>query len=242
MERIDIEFVFILIYFVIVGLVIEISTVLLRLTGLEKEIARFQAISMLTGTGFTTVESELIARHPVRRKLATFLILFGAFSLAVIISSMSTILAKHSGIPQLSIIGIVLLVSLFVMKSKAVQERLERKMHTHMEKVNLTHELPVEDVLLMAEDDLLTDVHIFQDSGFVGKRVKECLREGKDLNILLVKRGDEILRENLLKAEVQEGDVLLVYGKKDVIEEVFADELDRTNKMAEDEQKTNEVL
>src|SRR3954447_3505547 len=84
---------FLLVYFIIITAVIEIYVVLFRLTGLKLEISRFQVISLMTGTGFTTGESELILGHPVRRKLATFLILFGAFSLAVIISSISNFLS-----------------------------------------------------------------------------------------------------------------------------------------------------
>ncbi|MCO0598298.1 hypothetical protein NGI46_12605 [Peribacillus butanolivorans] len=83
--------VFMVLYFLIIGLVIEISVTLLKLTGLKNTVARFQVISMLTGTGFTTDESKSIIDHPVRIKLSMFLILFGAFSLAVIISSISTL-------------------------------------------------------------------------------------------------------------------------------------------------------
>src|SRR6476620_11605339 len=88
------SFLFILFYFVIIYFVLEIAVVLMVSTGLDVEIARFQVVSILTSTGFTTHESELIARHPIRRKISIFLILFGVFSLAVIISFISAILAK----------------------------------------------------------------------------------------------------------------------------------------------------
>ncbi len=90
-------------------LVVEIAIALLITTGLEPQIARFQVVSMMTSTGFTTKESELILRHPIRRKIAVFLILFGAFSLAVVISSISNILAQSFRIPQM--IGISLFFS-----------------------------------------------------------------------------------------------------------------------------------
>ncbi|WP_148357859.1 hypothetical protein [Peribacillus simplex] len=43
--------VFMLLYFIIIVLVIEISVTLLKSTGLKSTVARFQVISMLTGTG-----------------------------------------------------------------------------------------------------------------------------------------------------------------------------------------------
>ncbi|WP_053347867.1 hypothetical protein [Peribacillus butanolivorans] len=96
--------VFMVLYFLIIGLVIEISVTLLKLTGLKNTVARFQVISMLKGTGFTTDEPKSIIDHPVRRKISMFLILFGAFSLAVIISSISTLLTDDLRLMELSII------------------------------------------------------------------------------------------------------------------------------------------
>ena len=78
--------IFFAVYLFILILIIEISTVFLEATGLRKEVARFQAISLLTGTGFTTSESELVINHPIRRKIASFLIVFGTVSFAVILS------------------------------------------------------------------------------------------------------------------------------------------------------------
>ncbi|MBP3967169.1 hypothetical protein I8J30_31320, partial [Paenibacillus sp. DLE-14] len=60
---------FILVYFVIVLAVVEISAILMRATGLNRDISRFQVISLLTSTGYTTKESELISNHPIRRRI-----------------------------------------------------------------------------------------------------------------------------------------------------------------------------
>jgi hypothetical protein len=46
-------------------------------TGLAHDIARFQARSAFLGVGFTTAESEAIVNHPVRRRIASALILLG---------------------------------------------------------------------------------------------------------------------------------------------------------------------
>lgn len=63
----------ILIYWVIT----ELFTFFFRLTGLPAEKARFQVISLLTGTGFTTRESEMILSSRRRRQLARVTMLFG---------------------------------------------------------------------------------------------------------------------------------------------------------------------
>ena len=51
-------------------IVSELFTMLFRFTGLPDEKARFQVISLLTGCGFTTRESELIISTRSRRRLA----------------------------------------------------------------------------------------------------------------------------------------------------------------------------
>ncbi len=65
--------------------IIEIFTVLFRLTGLTEEVARFQVISLLTACGFTTSKSEVITMTKRRRRLASITILFGyIFSLIIV--------------------------------------------------------------------------------------------------------------------------------------------------------------
>ena len=54
----------------------ELFTTLFRFTGLPEEKARFQVISLLTGCGFTTHESELLLSTRSRRRLARITMLF----------------------------------------------------------------------------------------------------------------------------------------------------------------------
>ena len=71
----------ILLYWVIA----ELFTFIFRLTGLPAERARFQVISLLTGTGFTTRESEIIMTSRQRRRLARVTMLFGyVFNITIV--------------------------------------------------------------------------------------------------------------------------------------------------------------
>ena len=56
----------------------ELFTILFRFTGLPDEKARFQVLSLLTGCGFTTRESEMVLSTRSRRRLARIMMLFGA--------------------------------------------------------------------------------------------------------------------------------------------------------------------
>ena len=71
----------ILLYWVIT----ELFTIFFRFTGLPDEKARFQVISLLTGCGFTTRESEMILSNRPRRRLARITMLFGyVFNITIV--------------------------------------------------------------------------------------------------------------------------------------------------------------
>ncbi len=74
----------ILIYWVIS----ELFTMLFRFTGVPDEKARFQVISLLTGCGYTTHESELFVSSKSRRRLARMIMLFGYVFNVTIISAL----------------------------------------------------------------------------------------------------------------------------------------------------------
>ena len=74
----------ILLYWVIT----ELFTFFFRMTGLPAEKARFQVISLLTGTGFTTRESEMIMASRRRRQLAKITMLFGYVFNVTILSAL----------------------------------------------------------------------------------------------------------------------------------------------------------
>ncbi len=71
----------ILIYWIIT----EWFTILFRFTGLPDERARFQVISLLTGCGYTTKESEMFLSSKRRRRLARITMLFGyVFNITIV--------------------------------------------------------------------------------------------------------------------------------------------------------------
>ena len=82
----------ILLYWVIA----ELFTFFFRLTGLPAERARFQVISLLTGTGFTTRESEVILASRHRRRLARITMLFGyVFNLTIVSAFVNVFLSMN---------------------------------------------------------------------------------------------------------------------------------------------------
>ncbi|MET1029436.1 TrkA C-terminal domain-containing protein [Domibacillus tundrae] len=212
--------IFILLYFLIIVLVIEISVIAFTLTGLEKEVARYQAISMLTGTGFTTDESQLIIDHPIRRRISMFLILFGAFSLAVIISAITNILSDDLRLNKLIMISAGLLIIFILGKTPMTKKLFQNRFEYEMKKNLDISELPIKEALFLDEDDVVTDVVIEKNSRLDGKKVKDVFKEGWDVNLLFIKRGEMNIRKKLASETIQAGDKLYLYGNRQVIEDL----------------------
>ena len=77
-----------LIVFAVSFFVVRLAAVALRLTGLPEQNARFQAMSALTGTGYTTTEAEMIVNYPIRRKIIAWLMIFGNLGIVSVLSTL----------------------------------------------------------------------------------------------------------------------------------------------------------
>jgi len=72
----------------IIVMIRNIAAVALQLTGLDKPTANFQALSALTGTGFTTKEAELVLNHPMRRRIISLLMITGNGGMVAVIAGL----------------------------------------------------------------------------------------------------------------------------------------------------------
>ncbi len=207
--------------------VIEIHVILFQLTGLKKKVSRFQVISMMTGTGYTTGESEFILSHPFRRKLGVFLILFGAFSLAVIISSVSSLFEDDLRTSSIIYIAVSLIIVLSILKLPVLQKYLVNKLEHKEEKEESSFPLPIREVTLKDIDGQLVEYQIKADSPLINNTVNQIMEdhEFSDFVILMIKRGDVRIRKNIAEEQFQSGDRLYFFGHKPDIEEALEKEI-----------------
>lgn len=63
----------------------RLATIALTMRGLSSQSASFQTRSAFTGTGFTTRESEHIAKHTVRRRIIMLLMILRSAGLVTVI-------------------------------------------------------------------------------------------------------------------------------------------------------------
>ena len=101
----------------------ELFAILFRFTGLPDEKARFQVLSLLTGCGFTTRESEIVLSTRARRALARRIMLFGyVFNITIVSALINLFLSLNRG--QMEHYILVLLVPLSVVAVLIILIRL----------------------------------------------------------------------------------------------------------------------
>ena len=215
----------ILVYWVIA----EMFTILFRFAGLPEEKARFQVLSLLTGTGFTTRESEMILSTHRRRRLARITILFGyVFNLTIVTVIINTFLtlrlseAEHEILAVLLPLGAVALffAAMRIPKIRAKSdERLQRLAGNFFGRgtgntlVLLDHigENSIARVRLRTVPENLRDKPL-SGSG---------LREGEGITVLLIEHAGGTPEPASGFAVLEDGDRLTVFGKYTAIRRAF---------------------
>ena len=195
-------------------LVLWFGSIAFEATGLERRKARFQALSAITGTGFTTTEAESVVNHPRRRKIATWLIVLGnvgiiAFLILVIMYIRSGLIA-----PSLLLIGIVIIILLAITLSirfgiinKLTTAILalagKKSRHPYLETEEILHEAGRYGVVRLEVGEEATEGLALRDTGFLERGV----------SILAIERKDEVVSFPEAAQQLLAGDQLLCYGE-----------------------------
>lgn len=212
-------------FLAIMLIIIEISTIILQSTGLDRKVARFQAISLLTGTGYTTSEAELMTKHPLRRRVAELLIIFGHLSFAVILALILGLLNKEFLSLHLLEGVAVLIVVLLLLRSKRLQSWLLKRM-----KLSLSRVATLEEVFHLSEKEDVVEVTLTEQHAHLFSSLRELnLASKHGIHILTIARQEEkgeydkkeLIKYPTGKTRLQQGDKLILFGEMDKIEAVF---------------------
>ena len=235
-------------------LAIEIFSVAFKLTGLVTSKIRLQVASLFTSSGYTTAESELIAKDDKRRRIAIACMYTGhIFSVAFmgLVFNVVISLASYTstGAPHFTEwYFIVLYVSLFFfltmlfLKIPPINRHFQRfleaialKSSTRAKKSNIITVLDLHgkhataEVSLNIVPDFCKDVALFEMG----------LSHNYSLNILSIRRDSryvEVTKDTMF----QQGDVLLIYGLINDIKEAFVYSVSK-RKVNNDIDNSNEI-
>ena len=203
----------------------RIATIALSHTGLSKESARFQARSALTGSGFTTSESEKVVAHPVRRRIILMLMLIGNAGLVTAVSSLIlTFVITES---EFSLIASILIIVVgisgiwWAAQSQVVDRFLSRIIDKALRRYTSIDVRDYAAILHLAGDYQITELRIEADDWVVKRTLKELKLSHEGIMVLGIQRekGNYIGTPGG-NTEILPKDVLTVYGKAERFEEL----------------------
>lgn len=220
--------VLLLVFSIIYIFIVEIFTVLFRLTGLTEEKARFQVISLLTACGFTTSQSEVITVSKRRRRLASVTIMFGYIFSLIIVSVAVNVFLNMTSSEMNTFVGMgitlaVLFTVLFLLiRSKKIKIYVDTLINNVYAKLS---KRKANNVIIM---DILDHKIIATVNLTV---VPECL-EHKSLEeagllrehgiqVLLLTRAGRVLEDVSGSTQLQVHDSLIVFGREKEIFKLF---------------------
>ncbi|MGF7056662.1 TrkA C-terminal domain-containing protein [Brassicibacter mesophilus] len=207
--------------------IVEVLSIALKLTGLNIEKARFQVISIITNTGFTTKESELIAQHQTRRSIAQMLMLISYVGYATIIGLVVNILQSDNKLLYMAITVIIILTVILVfIRNKWLVRRLEslieKQLRTKMKKMRKYR--TVEEVLNLNEEYGVAEFVIEEGNRLIGMSLGEAKLTRIDIQVLNIDRGSYIIHFPKGSSVFMQGDRVTVYGKLVNIKELVVNQ------------------
>lgn len=220
MAYVGILLVAILISFIIV----RIAAFALHLTGMDYNIAKFQALSAFTGTGFTTREAERVVRYRDRRRIITVLIIMGNAGLVTVIATLVASFTQVSGYTWFFIRLAIIIVAVFILYQVILRSGVGNWIARWLRKPLLRYVLraapPVETIFEVSRDRSIYLVRTQRKSRIVGLSVAEVGgKEGVD--ILAIYRVSGLRAQPSGEEKIAPGDRILVYGDGKVLRQLL---------------------
>ncbi len=197
----------------------KIGTQALMITGLSKDVAKFQARSAFTGVGYTTREAEKLTNQPARRKILMMLMLVGNIGVVSAIASlMLTFLGKElDTLDRLLRIGIILFIILVLWglsKSNWLEKRLEQLINRALKKYTNLDNKDYISILKLQKEYEITVIVVNANDWLADKRLDELQLREEGVNLIGIERKDgTYLGTPDGATKVMPGDRLTIYGR-----------------------------
>ena len=210
------NFVLMLAFLILWLLILWSGSIALQVTGMERRKARFQALSAITGTGFTTGEAESVVNHPTRRRIVSWLIVIGntgvvLFLIAVVLFIKSAL--ESPSLRQIIIIlGVILFIGLFI--GLGAMDKLSSKIVAAINrKGRVKPYLATGTELIHSTGDyVISRLAVGMKAPAQGCSIQNAGFWGKGITILAIERGNLSIPLPNSDASVLPGDYLLCYG------------------------------
>jgi hypothetical protein len=207
-------------------IVVRIGAIAFQLTGLEWSLAKFQALSCFTATGFTTKEAELITATPQRRRIASVLIVLGHAGLVTMIATFANSL-RPAKIPFLSdflsfglmpwinltIIVAAIYIIYKVFTNSKFARKLTNALRNRIVKRKIIKPVSFEELAIATGGYGVSKVAVGAGSAILDKTLSGSQLRRHGINVLAIVRGNETMPNPLADTKIIAGDELVCFGK-----------------------------
>jgi len=212
--------------------IVRIGAIAFQLTGLEWSLAKFQALSCFSGTGFTTKEAELITGDKQRRRIASVLMVLGNASLVTLIATVASALnpdntllgwLSKSYLPSLppwsvrwvnmSIIAIAIFIIYKVFTNKQFTQKLTKYLRRKILKKELFKPVSFEELLLLAGGYGVSKIDVSSGSPLIDRTLAESDLRKNDITVLAIVRNEETIPNPPAGTKILAGDELISFGQ-----------------------------
>jgi hypothetical protein len=213
-------------------IVVRIGAIAFELTGLEWSLAKFQALSCFTGTGFTTKEAELITGNPQRRRIASVLIVFGHAGLVTLIATFANSLRTdiimprffipflHSALPfrlvpwiNLAIIAVAIYAIYKIFTHTKFAGKLTDILRARIVKKQIIKPVSFEELIVATGGYGVSSIEVCKDNPVLNKTLVESNLKEFDILVLAVERNEGIIPNPSADTKILLGDRLICFGK-----------------------------
>lgn len=205
-------------------IITRIATVILTLTGLSRESARFQARSAFSGVGFTTKEAETVVAHPVRRRVVMTLMLLGSAGLVAVVSSLVISFSRAGGEARLTRLGVLLgglLAVWLIARSSVLDRAFARLVRALLRRYTNVDARDYAGLLELAEGWSVAELFVTESSWMAGRRLDELALRDEGVAVLGIHRPDgSYLGVPVADTTILPGDRVLLYAHGELVAEL----------------------
>lgn len=209
------EFVPILVIISVYLLVCRVGAIMLTMTGLDQPTAQFQALSALTGTGFTTRASEMIVSHEMRRRIVMVLMIIGNLGLVGGVVALINIFRSRGLEFNLLRAGalVVLLAFIFWVSGKRrLWRNVNEWLEYYIEKRPLFRKSTAEELLSFHDNYSIVEITVQELDANVGKSLRDSDFRARNILVLSIERDGTMIPLPKPDEVIRTTDKLICYG------------------------------
>lgn len=199
------------------------AAVMLELTGMSRDSARFQSRAAYCGVGYSNRESEGIINHPLRRRIISMLMLIGNAGTATVIATLILSFTGEESHPylKLSLLVVGLVTLYFVATSAWVDAKMTVFVQWAAKKYTKLDLSDYVALLNLSAGYSVLEVEVKEGDWLGGSDLAKLKLPMEGVLVLGVRQPDgTYIGVPPGDTRLSEGDVLTVYGQLDRLEEI----------------------